>query len=47
VMKGADLVIIERLMEARQLPVRTLPLPKGAPSVDLLAAAGAALMGYG
>jgi hypothetical protein len=47
VMKGTDLVLIERLMEARQLPVRTLPLPQGVPSVDLLAPAGAALMRYG
>jgi hypothetical protein len=47
VMKGTDLLLIERLMEARQLPVRTLPLPKGAPAADLLVPAGAALMRYG
>lgn len=47
VMKGTDLELIERLMEARQAPVRTLPLPQGVPSVDLLAPAGAALMHRG
>lgn len=47
VMKGTDLYLIERLMEARYLPVQSLPLPRGAPPAELLAPAGAALTRYG